>query len=121
MRGWAKTESSEGYVPVPDRLAAELQRWRHVTQSRLSPGRPISQRNCLSCLRLWRMTGKLSPARWRVRPGLAFPLFRPCRKWRNRLTALAQFSIGSGPMEINYKNEGLGCRVFHIKVIRAFR
>ncbi len=32
VRGWAKTESSEGYVPVPDRLAAELQQWRQRSQ-----------------------------------------------------------------------------------------
>ncbi|MBA3915203.1 MAG: site-specific integrase, partial [Acidobacteriales bacterium] len=32
VRDWAKTESSEGYVPVPDRLAVELQQWRQRSQ-----------------------------------------------------------------------------------------
>ncbi len=33
LRPWAKTEESEAYVPVPQRLAVELKGWRNVTSS----------------------------------------------------------------------------------------
>jgi integrase len=32
LRPWAKTEESEGYVPLPDRLATELLEWRNETK-----------------------------------------------------------------------------------------
>jgi integrase len=31
LRSWAKTEGSEDYVPVPNRLAIELQEWRKIS------------------------------------------------------------------------------------------
>ena len=33
LRPWAKTEESEAYVPLPNRLAAELLEWRSLTTS----------------------------------------------------------------------------------------
>ena len=33
LRPWAKTEDSEAYVPLPQRLAAELLEWRNITSS----------------------------------------------------------------------------------------